>query len=153
MQAELYSLERLHSTYRGSRRCLPQRRRNLVGKKSSLTEYGAFSSCTSSRMPIADSYIRSLSNATFAANAYFPVGTSDPQRYAYALQHPDLSRLPPCILTIAEQDILRDSGLDFANRLFRESDGGCDLHVSLFPEERMSHAKNSLGISWCLSRQ
>lgn len=73
--------------------------------------------------------IWSLANCRYASGAFFPPGTDDPKKYAFPYDHPSLHDLPPTIVSVAELDILRDSGIEYAQRLLAESANGADLHV------------------------
>jgi acetyl esterase/lipase len=74
---------------------------------------------------------RSLANAQFAAEAFFPANTVDLHKYAFAADHPSLHDLPPTIVSVSELDILRDSGIHWATRVMRDSEKGAELHVRL----------------------
>lgn len=74
---------------------------------------------------------RSLANAQFAAESFFPSDTVDLDKYAFAADHPSLHGLPPTIISVSELDILRDSGVEWAMRIMRDSENGAELHVTL----------------------
>ncbi|ORY90729.1 alpha/beta hydrolase fold-domain-containing protein [Leucosporidium creatinivorum] len=73
--------------------------------------------------------IWSLANAQFAAEAYFPSKTADLDKYAFAADHPSLHGLPPTIVSVSELDVLRDSAIEWATRVMRDSEKGAELHV------------------------
>ncbi|KAL8292236.1 hypothetical protein RQP46_001702 [Phenoliferia psychrophenolica] len=73
--------------------------------------------------------IWSLANGTYATDIFLPAGTPNPDKYAFAADHPSLHDLPKTIVCVAELDILRDSGINFAQRIMAESKNGAELHV------------------------
>jgi hypothetical protein len=76
---------------------------------------------------------RSLKNCQYAYEAGYQSGyadkASDPKGHAFAVNAPSLADLPPCQVSVSEHDVLRDSGIAFAQRLFSESKAGAELHV------------------------
>lgn len=104
----------------------------LLTRRSSSTKYGR---CVT---PILEDQraelilSAQLANCTYAYNAWYPNRQPDPQGYAFAANAPSLAGLPPVQVNVSEYDILRDSSIAFAQRLFTENEAGAELHVRPF---------------------